>query len=60
MRKLICRKCGRDLNQIYQDNMSYTNEPLCEDCFYGINQEMSDREFYELYESGLLEVLKDD
>lgn len=32
--QLICSFCGRDLNEIYQDNMSY--EPgtvCCEDCY---------------------------
>ena len=28
-----CRCCGRDINVIGQDNMSYTiGSPLCEDC----------------------------
>jgi len=29
---MICRYCGRDLNRIGQDNMSYGGKPLCEDC----------------------------
>ena len=33
--KLICSKCGRDLNEIWQDNMSYIDGVvLCEDCYY--------------------------
>ena len=33
MSKLICTRCGRDLNAIGQDNMSFEpNSPLCEDC----------------------------
>lgn len=32
--KLICCVCGRDLNMIFQDNMSYLcGKALCEDCF---------------------------
>lgn len=46
---LICRRCGRDLDEIWSDNMSDNNEPLCEDCYY--EMQMSDREFYELYEA---------
>lgn len=31
--KLICSGCGRDLNEIWQDNMSPTlGVVLCEDC----------------------------
>jgi len=31
--RLVCSYCGRDLNAIGQDNMSYTlNEVICEDC----------------------------
>lgn len=33
--KLICRQCGRDLNEIWQDNMAYSGAPLCEDCANG-------------------------
>lgn len=33
MFRIICSCCGRDINAIGQDNMSYTNSPLCEDCF---------------------------
>lgn len=29
---IICNSCGRDINQIGQDNVSYTSSPLCEDC----------------------------
>ena len=29
---LICSKCGRDIDAIGQDNVSYNNSPLCEDC----------------------------
>ena len=33
--KLICSKCGRDLNEIWQDNMSSSSDrALCEDCYY--------------------------
>ena len=31
--KLYCSKCGRDLNAIWQDNLSEVpGSPLCEDC----------------------------
>lgn len=34
--KLICSFCGRDLNQIWQDNMSCTIGTVkCEDCANG-------------------------
>lgn len=30
---LICSTCGRDINVIGQDNVSYIpGQPLCEDC----------------------------
>ena len=33
--KIICSVCGRDLNEIWQDNMSSnSNRVLCEDCYY--------------------------
>lgn len=32
---IICSACGRDLDEIGQCNMSYTREPLCEDCWHG-------------------------
>lgn len=32
---LICCNCGRNLNEIGSDNMSYTpGISLCEDCYY--------------------------
>ena len=46
---IICSRCGRDLDEIWQDNMSLTDEPLCEDCYY--EMQMSDKEFYEMYEA---------
>ena len=31
--ELICRVCGRNINDIFQDNMSHTlGAPICEDC----------------------------
>ena len=33
MSGIRCSACGRDLDEIGQDNMSYTREPLCEDCW---------------------------
>lgn len=33
MSGIICKSCGRDLDEIGQDNMSCTCEPLCEDCW---------------------------
>ena len=35
---MICRNCGRDINAIGQDNMSYSGRPLCEDCAGGDDQ----------------------
>lgn len=33
MYKLICQECGRDLNDIWQDNMScIPGYVVCEDC----------------------------
>ena len=29
---VICSRCGRDIDAIGQDNVSYTREPVCEDC----------------------------
>ena len=29
---IICRKCGEDIDEKGQDNMSYCDAPLCEDC----------------------------
>lgn len=34
MSGIICSECGRDIDAINQDNMSYTEKPICEDCFY--------------------------
>lgn len=33
MSGIRCKECGRDLDEIGQDNMSRTSEPLCEDCW---------------------------
>ena len=35
MSGIRCSACGRDLDEIGQVNMSYTREPLCEDCWNG-------------------------
>lgn len=35
MNRLICSCCGRDIDSLGQDNMSYNNKPLCEDCYNG-------------------------
>ena len=29
---IICRECERDIDAIGQDNMSYGDSPICEDC----------------------------
>lgn len=42
---LICRCCGRDLNAIWQDNMSNNSQPLCEDCYYGRNFTFDDEDY---------------
>lgn len=49
---LICSCCGRDINAIGQDNVSYIpNRPLCEDCANGKftmdNDEYDDEDEYE-------------
>lgn len=33
MSGIICSECGRDIDALGQDNMSFTSEPLCEDCW---------------------------
>lgn len=33
MNKIICNNCGRDINALGQDNMSWSENPLCEDCY---------------------------
>lgn len=33
MSGIRCKECGRDLDEIGQDNMSRTSEPLCVDCW---------------------------
>lgn len=36
MSGLICVHCGRDINAIWQDNMSeIPGSPMCEDCYNG-------------------------
>lgn len=29
---IICSVCGRDIDAIGQDNVSYGSNPICEDC----------------------------
>lgn len=49
--RIICSCCGRDIDSLYQDNMSYdASYSLCEDCFvrttfmeYEQNQEQPHR-----------------
>lgn len=36
MSGIICSECGRDIDALGQDNMSCTSEPLCEDCWNGV------------------------
>lgn len=56
--RLICNSCGRDLNEIYQDNMSCTiGSVLCEDCA-GYPQEVTDTTFWRDYPARVLEVGK--
>ena len=33
MSGIIYSECGRDIDALGQDNMSFTSEPLCEDCW---------------------------
>lgn len=44
MSGIICSECGRDIDALGQDNMSFTSEPLCEDCWNEVkaneNQEL--------------------
>lgn len=30
--RVVCSHCGRDIDAIGQDNVSYDHHPLCEDC----------------------------
>lgn len=39
--RIICRICGEDIDAKGQDNMSYSNSPICEDCD---GKEESDRQ----------------
>lgn len=39
---IICSCCGRDIDAIGQDNVSYTYNPLCEDCCFGRRERTED------------------
>lgn len=30
---VICSICGRDIDAIGQDNLGFSGEPVCEECF---------------------------
>jgi len=48
---LICSKCGRDLNEIWQDNMSpVPGLVLCEDCSGFTARSKFERQCWEEYE----------
>ena len=55
MYRLICSCCGRDINALGQDNMSYNNYPLCEDCYYGEQEYERQEEFLKEEEPYLYE-----
>lgn len=39
---MTCTECGRDIDQIGQDNMSCTpGRPICEDCYFSSWQDES-------------------
>jgi len=51
---LICVRCGRNINEIGQDNMSnLSGSPICEDCYDEVND-------YEFKADNGLEFDKDD
>ena len=45
---LLCSSCGRDIDEIWQDNVSrILGSPLCEDCDKTVNQDyLADDEDY--------------
>ena len=48
---LICSCCGKDINAIGQDNVSYVpNKPLCEDCEKEMYLPMDDNYWEDEYE----------
>ena len=45
--ELKCCRCGRDIDEIYQDNISYElGYPLCEDCAGLISDSVSEEKKY--------------
>lgn len=51
---IICSVCGRDIDAIGQDNISYGFSPICEDCneitekwLYADNEELIDFNYEE-------------
>ena len=47
-----CIYCGRNINDIGQDNMSYEcGKPICEDCYYSlhIDEIQENEEWYPKY-----------
>lgn len=48
-----CIYCGRDIDDIGQDNMSYElDKPICEDCYYRLHideETQEDAEWYPYY-----------
>ena len=36
---IYCSRCGKELDESWEDNMSYNYEPLCEECYCEIEEE---------------------
>lgn len=36
---IYCSRCGKELDESWEDNMSYNYEPLCEECYWEIEEE---------------------
>lgn len=51
---MICVVCGRDINAIGQDNVSYiSGKPMCEDCCGIVIHEEIDMDFEMVFEKEL-------
>ena len=37
---IYCSRCGKELDESWEDNMSYNYEPLCEECYCEIEEEV--------------------
>lgn len=46
--KIRCAYCGRDIDAIGQDNMSYEiGKAICEDCYYGLQPRKKEYEDFD-------------